>query len=148
MDNFYELVEKITESLDGVLGKGAWELTNTTHDCLYSEKLESGKYELRHDGEDKPVASFQLHPMINCCGICVSTQAFVMDAYRNQGLNTLLNSLRIDMARHLGYSLLLCTDVVNNSPQRRVLKKNGWRDIYKFVNRRTSNTVAISVINL
>lgn len=148
MNNFNELVEKITENLNAILGEGSWKLTNITENCYHSEKLAVGKYELRMDGVEKTIASFQLYPMINCCGICVSTQAFVVDHWRNKGLNTLLNSLRIDIARHLNYSVLLCTDVVDNSPQRRVLKKNGWRDICKFVNRRTGNTVAISVINL
>lgn len=94
------------------------------------------------------IAGFELHPMINCCGICVSTRAFVKEGYRGKGLGEALNSIRIDISRTLGYGLLLCTDVESNEAQRKILKKNGCTDIYKFVNPRTKNTVILTVINL
>ena len=94
------------------------------------------------------VAEFELYPMISCCGICVSTKSRVIPEYQQRGLGTLLNSLRIDVARYLGYGVLLCTDVVTNEAQRKVLKANGWKDVHEFLNPRTRNRVAISVINL
>lgn len=152
------ITEKIKDSLDLVLRRDDWNLRNSTYDVPYSEKLETGKYELtlpddaspknKFNNKPEPIGSFELHPMINCCGICVSTRAYVHPDFRNVGLNTILNSLRIDIARFLGYSLLLCTDVTSNEAQRKVLARNGWRDIYRFLNRRTGNLVAISVINL
>lgn len=143
------IVDKIQREISAILKTEQWELLDIQKKCNYSEKLDVGKYCLRLSGA-KPtiVATFELHPMVNCCGICVSTSASVQPDYRKRGLGTLLNRLRMDIARHNGYSLLLCTDVMDNTPQRRVLERNGWKDIYRFVNRRTGNPLYISVINL
>lgn len=156
-----EIVAKYTELLNALLGRDDWQLTEKETSAPYTEKLPVGKWRLWVPNEFGPapgqvnvprgqleIARFELYPMINCCGICVSTQAWVSDQFRGKGLGTLLNSFRIDVARHNGYGVLLCTDVVTNEPQRKVLKANGWKDIHQFVNPRTSNRVAISVINL
>ena len=140
-----ELQNKIKEQLDLILGE-EFDLVNKTYDCSYSDKLEIGKYELKI--KDEIIASFELHPMINCCGICVSTKSNVSQKYRKKGLGTLLNSIRIDIARYNDYSLLLCTDIEINIPQRKILKANGWKDIYSFINKRTNNKVYLTIINL
>lgn len=137
--------DKITEELDKILMPG-WKLINTKYKCAHSEKLVAGAYQLLVAGRE--IASFELVPMINCCGILVSTQAYVDKAWRGQGLGRLLNTIRIDIARFLGYGVLLCTDVESNASQRKILQANGWKDIHKFVNPRTNNTIFISVINL
>lgn len=141
------IVEKYTEQLNAILGKD-WKLKNTTHKCDWSEKLSSGSYDLRVPDQAALVARFEMIPMINCCGIVVSTRAYVAPAFEGKGLGTLLNSLRIDMARAEGYGVILCTDVTSNEKQRKILAKNGWRDIHRFVNPRTKNLIAISVVNL
>ena len=142
----FELAEKIKEQLSKLLETTDWRLTNTTDKCEYSEKLTTGDYVLRLAGE--PIASFRLYPMINCCGICVSTAASVIPSFRGKGLGTLLNSIRIDIARCDGYGLLLCTDIAQNEVQRKILKRNGWSDIKSFINPRTKNHIFISCINL
>lgn len=94
------------------------------------------------------IASFRLVQLVGCCGICISTGAFVANIYRNKGVGKLLNKLRIKMAEHLGYSILMCTDVDGNKPQRNVLINNEWKDIYQFKNGRTGNTVNITIKEL
>ena len=138
--------EKIQEQITVCLGSSGWSLQNTTAKVAYSEKLLVGHYLLTLG--PVRIAEFTLSPMINCCGICVSTQATVCPAFRGRGLGLLLNSLRIDIARFLGYGLLLCTNIEQNTPQRHIMKKNGWCDIWSFVNPRTQNRVFISCINL
>lgn len=163
-NNEQVIIAKITEVLGKELGGEKFDLINTTNSCSYSEKLEVGKYQLvvgkppeppdkygyktMKKGDRKIIASFELHPMINCCGIVVSTRAEVAKEYRGKGLGACLNSIRIDIARQAGYGLLLCTDIEQNEFQRKILAKNGWKDIHKFINPRTKNTVYISVINL
>lgn len=141
-----EIIKKISDTLESILGSKDFDLYNETYKVSYSEKLSTGVYSLKFN--KKVIATFELHPMINCCGICVSTKAFVYPKFRNKGLGRLLNSIRIDIARKEGYSLLLCTDIEDNTNQRKILKANGWRDLTSFVNRRTGNKVYISVINL
>jgi hypothetical protein len=144
-----DVVEKYQTAIDAILGKNQWELVHTESKSPFTEKLETGEYKLKTTfGKPVVVASFQLHPMINCCGMCISTRAEVNSFYRGRGLGTILNSLRIDIARHLGYGCLLCTDVESNAYQRKVLARNGWLDIHKFVNPRTKNTIFVSIVNL
>lgn len=94
------------------------------------------------------IASFKLYQMPHCCGIVVSCNAEVKPAFRNRRIGTVLNNLRQELGRELGYSLMLCTDVDTNVHQRQLLKTNGWRDLLAFVNRRTANKVIISAIGL
>ena len=149
------LIEKTRETLTAALGTAHFDLFNVTTKSSYCEKLDVGKYELLvgeigdvKGTKTRVAASFELHPMINCCGICVSTKAFVAEGFRRKGLGTLLNNLRIEIARLNGYGLLLCTDVESNEAQRKVLAKNGWKDVHDFVNPWTQNKVFISVVNL
>lgn len=155
MDKTDLLIAKTKESLTAVLGTSHFDLFNKTTRSSYCEKLDVGQYELLvgeigdvKGAKTKVAASFELHPMINCCGICVSTKAFVAEGFRRKGLGAMLNSLRIEIARLNGYGLLLCTDVESNEAQRKVLAKNGWKDVHDFVNPRTQNKVFISVVNL
>ena len=83
-----------------------------------------------------------------CCGACVSLNAIVYTSYEGKGIGTILNKLRIDMAREDGYGLLICTDEKNNEHQRRILAKNGWKDVDEWVNPRTTHTVKLSAIHL
>jgi hypothetical protein len=95
--------------------------------------------------ERKNIARFQLSMMPGCCGICVSTDSFVFPDYRGKGIGTILNQLRQDIARTEGYSVMLCTDVVTNEAQRKLLRKERWLDLFTFRNRRTDNEVALTM---
>ena len=106
-----------------------------------------GTYELVTK-ENKLIASWELYQMPHCCGIMVSTKAFVVEQYRGKRVGGVLNQLRQDIGTHLGFSLMFCTDIVQNIHQRQLLNTQGFQDIYAFVNRRTTNTVILSVINL
>lgn len=94
------------------------------------------------------VAFFQLSGMPGCCGVCVSHGASVYSQYRNKGLGTLLQLLRMDIARVNGYTVMLCTDRADNTYQNKILSKNGWPKIYDFTNKRTDNLINIHAINL
>lgn len=94
------------------------------------------------------ISTFRLVEMKGCCGIMISTNNTIYGKYTGKGLNNILNQFRIDLARELGYTILMCTDLDNNEPQRKTLIKNGWKDIYKFVNKRTNNLLNISIIDL
>lgn len=145
MNKHKEIVSKYIKQLSLILGD-KWDITLKEYECSFSEKFESGEYQLIID--DTIVSSFQLIPMINCCGILVSTRVQVSKSYQNKGLGTILNSLRIDIARHLGYGILLCTDVMTNEYQQKILNRNGWKSIHEFINPRTNNRVGIHIINL
>ena len=63
-------------------------------------------------------------------------------------IGTILNQLRQDIGRLLGYSSIICTDIQQNTNQRKLLETNGWKDIHSVINKRTNNRVYLSVINI
>jgi hypothetical protein len=98
--------------------------------------------------KEQKISSFELYKMPHCCAILVSCKALVQPAFRHKRVGTTLNTMRQDIGRILGYSTLMCTDISQNTHQRQLLATNGWKDIYEVKNKRTGNTVFISVINL
>lgn len=71
------------------------------------------------------VSTFSITQLPGCCGIGVSYHALIYIKYRNQGLGSILNRLRIELARRSNYGLLICSDIDANIPQNRILMKNG-----------------------
>lgn len=104
---------------------------------------------LQQVGEDKKlIAAWSLYQLQHCCAYMVSCRAMVCEEYRNKRIGTILNQLRQDIGRLLNYSAILCTDIEQNTNQRKLLKTNGWKDIHSLVNKRTNNRVYLSVINI
>ena len=94
------------------------------------------------------VASMRLYQLPGCCGVAVSSGSTVVEKYRRKGLNTILNKFRMELAKHMGYTVLLCSDLHSNEASKKTLAKNGWKDIYQFKNKRTNNVIDIAAINL
>lgn len=127
-------------------------------------KFRSNSYDYDHIGEwhlvhmtpnyyskvdrETPIATFSLTQLPACCGVCVGNSAATYDPFRNKGLGTLLNKMRIDMATEAGFGIMLATDISHNTPNVKIFDKNGWKKIYEFANPRTANVVDIRVIQL
>ena len=94
------------------------------------------------------ISTFRLLQMVGCCGICISTGTYVHPDFRGKGVNIILNNFRIDIAKHLGYGLLMCTDLKSNVPQMKTLDKNCWKHIHEFQNPRTGNILNITIKEL
>lgn len=109
-----------------------------------------GNYTLQLLGEEKPkvIAIWKLYQLQHCCAFMVSCSSQVYPEYRGKRIGTILNTLRQDIGRLLGYSAILCTDIEQNVAQRKLLATNGWKDIHSIVNKRTKNRVYLSVINI
>jgi hypothetical protein len=106
------------------------------------EKSMSWNYYLhKNQNTSDLIATFSLVEMPGCSGILVSVGSYIYEPYRNCGLGTILNGLRIQLAKQIGASLLLCTSAVSNKPQRAILDKNGWEILHQFTNKHTSNTI-------
>ena len=98
--------------------------------------------------KDKIISQFKLIQMSGCCGICISTGTYVNPEFRGKGVNIILNNFRIDIAKDLGYGLLMCTDLKSNTPQMKTLDKNGWKHIHEFKNPRTGNILNVTIKEL
>lgn len=94
------------------------------------------------------IAQFELRRLPGCCGVCVSCHSSVEKKSRGKGLGTLLNKMRLLMAKQMGYGVLLCTDITTNEPQQKILTKNNWTHLMMFNNPRTKNNVMIHAFNL
>lgn len=94
------------------------------------------------------IGEWKLYELPHCCAYLVSCNATVESKYRNKRVGTALNSMRQDIGRILGYSSILCTDIARNKYQRQLLATNGWKDLHEIKNKRTGNTVFLSVINI
>jgi len=95
------------------------------------------------------VSTFRLLEFPGCCGIALSTGAHVFPNFRNRGIGTILNKLRIEIARASGYTVMICT--INNRDgglMERLLHKNWWEGVFSFVNKRTDNTITMYSIFL
>jgi GNAT superfamily N-acetyltransferase len=111
----------------------------------------SGFYQVRAFAGElllKTVAGWRMKEMPGCCGICIATGAYVMPDFRGKGIGGVLNKLRIKIATELKYGLLLCTDRVENEPQQKILTKNGWSEIKRFLNPKTHNEIGVHCIKL
>lgn len=97
---------------------------------------------------DPFVAEFSFVSMPGCCGIVVSTASLVAENHRNRGLGTLLNEMRRELAYQYRYGLMICTDLASNTPQQKVLERNGWSTACTFQNPRTLNTVNLHYVHL
>lgn len=105
-----------------------------------------GNYVVKY--KEKIISTWKLYEMPHCCAYIISCKSEVMNDFRNKKIGTVLNQLRQDIGRVLGYTTMLCTDIEKNIYQRQLLKTNGWKDIHTIVNKRTKNIVHLSVINL
>lgn len=107
-----------------------------------------GKVQFKLFDSNTNIAEFYLAEMPGCCGIVISTAAFVVPGRRNVGLGQYLNNLRKKLAKELNYAVMICTDVDKNLPQQSILNKNGWEKILSFTNRKTLNEVSMHMVML
>lgn len=107
------------------------------------------EYETQTYRNIQRICFFTIVQLPGCCGVLISTGAYVSPEFRNLGIGTILNNLRKEIAKKvLGYSLLLCTNRMDNRAQQTILRKNGWEKIHTFKNSRTDNKIAIHVVQL
>lgn len=94
------------------------------------------------------IAQFSVSYFPGCCGIAISHFSWIREDRRNAGLGTVLNNIRIREAKRWGFTVLMCTDIENNTPQQKILTKNNWQKLMTFTNLNTGNNVAIHAIDL
>ena len=150
------MIEKYTEKLKELLGQdlviqcqlyGEYKPLHI-YNLVYIKDLPGGLKFRVINVEGVVISRFELAQMLGCCGICISTGTYVHPEFRGKGVNSLLNNFRINIARHLGYGLLMCTDLKSNIPQMKTLDKNGWKHIHEFENPRTGNILNVTIKEL
>ena len=115
-------------------------------DWIVPMNFKLGEYSILY--KEESISTFKLYGMPHCCAYMVSCNVYIQNKFRSKGLGTLLNLFRIDIGKQLGYSAILCTDIEQNTCQRKILKKNGWKDVHEIRNKRTGNRVFLTVIDI
>lgn len=144
-ENLKDIFDKYKDKIEDITKKDV----NLERSYVSYHKGPGGDFRLSSKNYETTLSCWSLTQLSGCCGVCVSYGAVIVDEeLRGKGLGTLLNELRIDLARELGYGCLICTDIEDNIPQQKILNQNGWKKIGSFTNPRTNNEISIHSINL
>lgn len=101
-------------------------------------------YEGKRQTATRSFLTFNITKMFGCCGIAILSGMLVPKEFRGHGIAKISYGLKEELAKALGFSLLICTDVADNKSQNHVLELNGWNAVVEgFVNKRTGNKVNI-----
>ena len=102
-----------------------------------------GVFRVHNADNNELITKFILEPLSGCHGICISKGVVIEENYRGKGLGTHFLNLRESVALDFGYSAMMCSVVLGNLAQQKIMNKNGWQVIAEFDNKRTSNRVRI-----
>jgi GNAT superfamily N-acetyltransferase len=89
------------------------------------------------------VTMFRLEPFNGCSGICISRNVEIREEYKGKGLGIQFLNLRESIAKDFGYSAMMCSVVLGNHQQQKIMKRGGWEHIAEFDNKRTNNRVRV-----
>lgn len=90
------------------------------------------------------IGKYSLTPMPgSTADVLISHNAVVYEGQQNQGFGQNLHKQRLEKAKELGYSYVICTVNKDNEKQIHILEKNGWNEIDSFVSKCTSHELII-----
>lgn len=89
-------------------------------------------------------AGFTLAPMPGCCGVVVSIHSSSDGRIPSAQFHT----IKQNVAKALGYGLMICTTDTTNVPQIVGGARSGWKWGEQFVNPRTNNRIVVGVKKL
>jgi GNAT superfamily N-acetyltransferase len=102
-----------------------------------------GYFTIQNQDDNSLISTFILEPMKGCNGICISRKVVVYDRYRGKGYGTIFCKMRELLARQFNFSMIMCTMVVDNIAQQKILEKNQWEKLNEFLNLKTQNRVSL-----
>lgn len=94
------------------------------------------------------ILTFNLSSFPACCGIVVSNAANVHPSFTGKGINTIANQFRLELAKILGYGMIIAADIMSNKASIKTLNKNDWKQINTFINPRSGNELGVFIKNL
>ena len=99
------------------------------------------------------IACGSLVPLVGCCGVIISTGAWVNKEWEKRGIASLMHEMRIEIAKEGEFSLMECTIILNDKiehylRQRILLTNHSWKLVKSFVNSRTGNTIGVFTLDI
>lgn len=92
-------------------------------------------------------SQYTLAPLPGCCGAVVYTGGNIWGPTQKVGLGTKFFKEAQEIMTEAGYSCGVCTVTSGMLAQIAILKKENWKMVHEFVNKRTNNTVQFWVKN-
>ena len=138
--------EKIIETVKKQLG-----INNASVELIYMHGESGVTFYIRDGSKSGPtIAQFSMSHMPGCCGIIVSHATIITRAYVGKKLGTELHKIKLEIAKVLNFSSVLCTDVASEShtTQKKILDNNDWVEVAKFNNLNSGNDVSVFFKNL
>jgi hypothetical protein len=138
--------ERIAEAVKKQLG-----INNASVELIYMHGESGVTFYIREGSRSGPtIAQFSMSHMPGCCGIIVSHATIITRAYVGKKLGTELHKIKLEIAKSLNFSSMLCTDIASESHamQKKILDNNDWVEIAKFNNLNSGNDVSVFFKNL
>lgn len=76
--------------------------------------------------EDEHVSKFSVSFLPGCRSVMVFHGVVITPKFRNLGYGKILHKFRLALAKAMKCTTVVCTVVVGNSPERRILEEHGW----------------------
>ena len=130
------LIEHKIDEIKNIVDK---KFENTSYKCSVYSENGNIYVSISHLDDYRKYMIFKLSEFEGCCAILISYNTYISEALRGKGYARLLMYLKKEIARLLGYSYLICTTLKNNSVEKQVLKRTGWKKIKNLYNSRTGN---------
>jgi len=105
--------------------------------------INGGVFKFYNADDRSLVTQFILQQMSGCNGIVISRGVNISTENRGKGYGGIFCELRENLCKQFGYTMILCTVVLTNAPQVRIMEKRGWQVLQKFINSRTNNEVCL-----
>lgn len=98
-------------------------------------------YYTKSNGGQGAIADGCVDQLPGCCGVGIVSDIHVWSHFRGAGFGHLMTRLLVDACKGMGYTGILCTDVLTNAPQQRIFEKEDFQRVFSFTNRKTGNPV-------
>ena len=95
------------------------------------------------------IGKFCLIQLPGCCGICVLYHCMIDSDLRGNKFGQYMMKLEKIIAIEKDFTVMICTDVIKNIPQKTILKKFGFTSRFTFQNKKkTKNYVELQSVDL
>jgi GNAT superfamily N-acetyltransferase len=89
------------------------------------------------------IYQFRIESFNGCGGVAIVRDVYLHESFRGKGLGIKFLNLQEELAKDFGYSAMMCSVVLGNHPQQKILAKNDWKVMALFHNKRSGNHVRL-----
>ncbi len=118
------------------------------YDSEYDSLNNKFSYEDVKEEDATFLGGFSLDQLQGCCGAAVFFHSFIMPEHTNKGIGQSFVKLAKCICKDKDFSVMMCTDRIDNSPQVNIMNKLEFISHLIFKNRKTNNFVELRSTDL